>query len=122
MPITGKLNTDEVHRLSGLLYQMSDEDRLQALMSNLENEPVPVAATQPAVEQPQPASLESALEPASVDFESDDVFGLGEADFSFGEPDSDESDLGLSEADFSFEFSDISTSSTQQSATKATFF
>ena len=50
------------------------------------------------------------------------LFGLGDADFSFGEPDSDESDLGLSEADFSFEFSDISTSSTQQSATKATFF
>lgn len=122
MPITGKLNTDEVHRLSGLLYQMSDEDRLQALMSNLENEPVPVAATQSAVEQPQPASLEPALEPASVDFESDDVFGLGDADFSFGEPDSDESDLGLSEADFSFEFSDIPTSSTQQPATKATFF
>jgi hypothetical protein len=35
MPITGKLTTDETNVLAGLLFRMSDESKLQSLMSNI---------------------------------------------------------------------------------------
>ncbi len=91
MPITGKLNTDEVHKLSGLLYRMSDEDKLQSLMQTLEGESVHSNAIQePQASELQPNNLE-------------DILDTSDAVFDFGD---DESELGLSDADFDFDFGD----------------
>ncbi|MGR5178853.1 DUF3150 domain-containing protein [Vibrio mediterranei] len=69
MPITGKLSQDEINVLSGLLFRMSDESKLQALMSSM-SDPEP---TQEEVTQSEPTSI------TDSDFEF-------EADFDFDEP------------------------------------
>lgn len=38
MPISGPLSTEDVNNLSGLLYRMSSEDKLQVLMTNVNSE------------------------------------------------------------------------------------
>ncbi|NOI32250.1 DUF3150 domain-containing protein [Vibrio coralliilyticus] len=64
MPITGKLSTDETHKLSGLLFRMSEEDKLQTLMATLENED---ANTATQCNQ----SLEPLLDTSDVEFDFD---------------------------------------------------
>lgn len=105
MPLTGKLNNDEVNRLSGLLFRMSDDAKLQALMGSLD------------------LSEQEASQPVEVPLQGDVVFENDDFEFNFGEttvvPNDDFND-------FDFDFDDLSISlidsQTDNFAVKSTFF
>lgn len=70
MPITGKLSTDETNLLSGLLYRMSDENKLKSLMNS-------ISTAQPTEETAQP---EPSLATTDMVFDTDDFeFEMGES-------------------------------------------
>lgn len=77
MPTVGKLNNDEVHLLSGLLFRMSDETKLQSLMGALDSS-----------EQEESASVESTQSGTPVVAEA--PFDMGDFEFDFGSDSSDE--------------------------------
>ncbi|NAX34101.1 DUF3150 domain-containing protein [Vibrio sp. V27_P1S3P104] len=104
MPIAGKLNTDEVHRLSGLLYRMSDEAKLKALMSSLEDE-----------SNPQPIENEQALLGANENILSEDDF-----EFDFGEE--SEADNPLGDMEIEFDFGATQINEERQPKQQSTFF
>lgn len=68
MPLTGKLSQDETNLLSGLLFRMSDENKLQTLMSSM-NEPEP---TKNKLAQPEPAPISENDYEFEADFDFDD--------------------------------------------------
>jgi len=69
MPITGKLSTDETNLLSGLLFRMSDKDKLASLMSTIST---------PITEVPEPSEPSTTTHTDMV-FDSDDFeFDIGE--------------------------------------------
>lgn len=68
MPITGKLSEDETNKLSGLLFRMSDENKLQNLMSSIAAQPTATVA-------PQPQVVSEPEEETSFEFEADFDFG-----------------------------------------------
>ena len=69
MPITGKLSQDEINLISGLLFRMSNENKLSSLMSNL-NQPVDETTPEPT----QATNVQTEL---SVLTESDFEFDFG---------------------------------------------
>ena len=69
MPITGKLNQDEINLISGLLFRMSDENKLSHLMSSI-NQTVEQEAT--------PKPTESVLTEPSGLTEDDFEFDFGD--------------------------------------------
>lgn len=85
MPLTGKLSNDDVNKLSGLLYRMSDENKLTALMSNLQQEPQQPVPVSPIGE---PTQVQTAQPTESVTFD-------------FGE-DTEQTEQGISDCDFDF--------------------
>lgn len=68
MPITGKLSQDETNLLSGLLFRMSDENKLQALMASM-SEPEP---TKEEVTQSEPTSITDSDFEFEADFDFED--------------------------------------------------
>lgn len=54
MPLVGKLSNDDVNKLSGLLYRMSDENKLATLMGSLQQEPLKPVSVSAVVESTQP--------------------------------------------------------------------
>lgn len=68
MPLTGKLSQDETNLLSGLLFRMSDEDKLQTLMSSM-SEPEP---TKKEPVQREPASITESNFEFDADFDLDE--------------------------------------------------
>jgi len=69
MPISGKLSTDETHLLSGLLFRMSDKNKLASLMTSISSEPN---------QAEEPAKAISSVNTDMV-FDSDDFeFDIGE--------------------------------------------
>lgn len=70
MPMTGKLSTDETNLLSGLLFRMSDENKLASLMTSMNSEPN-------QTEEPMQAATSVNTD---MVFDSDDFeFDIGEA-------------------------------------------
>lgn len=83
MPITGKLSNDDVNKLSGLLYRMSDENKLTALMSNLQQEPLRPVSVSPIVE---PTQVQTGQPAKGVTFDiGEDTEPTEPDDFDFGE-------------------------------------
>ncbi|TXY52018.1 DUF3150 domain-containing protein [Vibrio cholerae] len=101
MPIVGKLTTDEVNKLSGLLFRMSDENKLQALMQNLEQEPTATNVQTPQVNEQPEKNDPIDLSETQFDIQEDDLLGLGEANFDID--DIYESDLMLDKVDFNID-------------------
>jgi hypothetical protein len=66
MPLVGKLANDDIDKLSGLLYRMSDESKLTILMSNLQQEPQQPAPVTQTVTQPE---VETAPEAQGITFD-----------------------------------------------------
>lgn len=103
MPLTGKLSSDEVDKLSGLLYRMSDENKLQALMQNIEDDSLHSSINE------QKEQLESLLDVSDDDFnlgfdDSNDSDDLGLSDANFSSDDLYPSDLGIDDVDFNIDY------------------
>ena len=90
MPITGKLSTDDVNKLSGLLYRMSDEDKLNSLMSSLQQEPTPFSQTTKSVVETETVQAKTSVvfdfgEEAQQQSEPESVPNVDDLDFDFGD-------------------------------------
>lgn len=58
LPITGQLSKDETHLLSGMLFRMSDKQKLDALMTNLNENLDKSVTTQPSLVVTTPSNAE----------------------------------------------------------------
>lgn len=108
MPITGKLSTDETHKLSGLLFRMSDEDKLQTLMATLDREPTSNVEQQTVVD-----SHSQGLEP---------LLDTSDVEFNFDDEQTSNTGADIQESEFEFNFGDTPLSTNTQSLNESTFF
>lgn len=107
MPLVGKLNNDEVNRLSGLLFRMSDETKLQALMGSLES--------------PEQESV--VVNPFAIDSQLSVPFGSEDFEFDFGDTNAESNeDTKSNTLDATNAIAPVKNTFDDNPALKATFF